>query len=87
MADIDAQDCLDEISNLLQSWKLNDEIMQILNDRGIMSYPVLQKLEIEDVEALFNSVESKYFGEKIKFKSGLKEWRNRMVSSLCSALL
>lgn len=34
---------------------------------------------MEDIDYLFDKLDTKFFGEKIKFKAGLRAWRKQMV--------
>ncbi|XP_075147169.1 uncharacterized protein LOC142221346 isoform X2 [Haematobia irritans] len=68
---------MDEVVELFKSWGLLNEIISTLIERGINSYFVLEKTEIEDVDLFFDKVDEKYFGERIKFKAGLREWRKQ----------
>ncbi|XP_075167383.1 uncharacterized protein LOC142239470 [Haematobia irritans] len=74
---ISSQSMKDEIVELFKSWGLLNEIISNLIERGINSYFVLEKTEIEHVDLIFDKVDEKYFGERIKFKAGLREWQKQ----------
>ncbi|XP_054085633.1 uncharacterized protein LOC128921594 [Zeugodacus cucurbitae] len=67
----------DEFLELLKSWGLLNEIIDTLIERGVNSFLILEKMQIDDVDAFFNRCDAKYFGERIKFKAGLREWRTK----------
>lgn len=68
-----------EVLQLFKSWDMTEEIISNLNDRGINSEIVLLNMEMEDIDYLFDKLDTKFFGEKIKFKAGLRAWRKQMV--------
>ncbi|XP_039950642.1 uncharacterized protein LOC120768147 [Bactrocera tryoni] len=71
---------LDAIETLpiFKSWELNDDICSILVDYGVTSTIILTKMDWEDIDCLFEKLPTKFFGECIKFKAGLREWRKNM---------
>lgn len=70
---------MDDPHEIFRSWGLCHELISIVMQRGIHSVFVLKKMEIEDVDNFFDRLDDTYFGERIKFKAGLREWRKQQV--------
>lgn len=68
-----------ETLELFRMWELGEGIISILHQHGIDTFGVLKAMEIADINTLTNKLDHKYFGELIKFKAGLRIWRNGMV--------
>ncbi|XP_017484320.1 PREDICTED: uncharacterized protein LOC108373000, partial [Rhagoletis zephyria] len=67
-----------EALSIFKSWELSEEILPILMDYGLKSTLILKKFEFKDIDDLFDKLPPRFFGEKVKFKAGLKEWRKNM---------
>ncbi|XP_055845493.1 uncharacterized protein LOC129911654 [Episyrphus balteatus] len=57
----------------------------VLNIYGVNSIDVLEKMETKDVDKLFANIDSAgFFGERVKFKAGLRKWqKERNKPLLC----
>lgn len=71
----------EETQAIFRSWGLSESVCVILKVYGVSSVEILEKMELEDVNVLFSGIDSSgYFGDRVKFKASLRQWRKNRVS-------